>query len=555
MNKKMVRCFYLAVVVGCIILAAAFFASTTDKIIINNEPVTPFNDGWRYFVNGEPGSQAVITLPTPIDAKKNDVVLLENTLPDSYPEGMTVCFRSSNQYVRVLVEGAEVYRFGHDTTRPFGSSPGSAWNFIRLQKDTAGGKICIELISPYDNAAKDIPQVHYGSKNSNVFYILNQNLAGTFISFLIIIAATLLFIVYTFFRRHTKSDYLLYLAWFALLAGLWSLAESRIAQFSMSNQYLVALMSFFAFMLMPIPLLLFVAETHSLHHKKPFYILCWLLLTNFVVVAGLQLFGVADLLVTLVSTHVLILAGAITIVATILFEVIKCRNKDVYILGLGTSAFVIISMLDLVKFYTNRQSGYATYFRFAVLFYILILTYYTVRKLLTMMTQNVRTQMLEQLAFIDLLTTLQNRTAFEKAMEPYRRGTVSCDKLWIGIFDINNLKLVNDTQGHKAGDNLLCAAVDCMKSVFGTTGEIYRIGGDEFAMLSKSLSVERLPELLKSFEAEVARVCEQQQLGLSVAYGAALFDADLDKTVDGLYVRADGYMYAKKHEEKSKSLA
>lgn len=552
MNKKMVRCFYLALVAGFIILVAALVTSTTDKIVINNESVTPFNDGWRCFVNGKPSEQEVISLPARVDAKGNDIVLIENTLPDSYPEGMTICFRSSNQFVRVLVDDLEVYRFGHNTIRPFGSSPGSAWNFIRMQKDTVGSRISIELISPYGSSAKNIPQIQYGSKNSNVFYILDQNLTGAAISLLIIIVSILLFIVYTFFRRHTKSDYLLYLAWFAMLAGLWSLAESRVAQFTVNNQYIVALLSFFVFMLIPIPLLLFIAETHSLHHKKPFYVLCWLLLINFAVVVTLQLLGVVDLLVVLFTSHVLIIAGTATIIATILFEIIKYKNKDIYILGLGTSVFAVISMFDFVRFYSIAQRDYASNFRFAVLFYILILTYYTVRKLLDMMTQNVRTQMLEQLAFIDLLTTLRNRTAFEKVMEPYRRGTTGCDGLWIGIFDINNLKQVNDTQGHKAGDNLLCAAVDCIKAVFGQYGEIYRIGGDEFAMLSQCLSMELLPELLEGFEAEVVRVREQRHMNLSVACGVARFDPDTDKTVDGLYVRADGYMYAKKHAEKSR---
>lgn len=548
MNKKVTRYFYLALVVACLILAVALLTSTSDAIVINSESVTPFNDGWRYFVNGQPGAQGTITLPEPIVAEAGDVVLLENTLPEDYPEGMTICFRSSNQYVRVLVDDQELYQFGHRSSRPFGSSPGSPWNFIRMPKDTRGSRISIELISPYYNAGKYIPTVYYGSKNSNVFYILEQNLLGAAISSLIIVVAILLFIVCGFFRKQTKSDYLLYLAWFALLAGLWSLAESRIAQFAFNNQYAVALLAFFVFMLMPIPLLLFVAETHALHYKQPFYILCWLLLANCGVVTLLQLFGVVDLFESLITTHLLIVVGTVMLIGTILLEIIKYRNKDTYILGLGTSIFAAVSMLDFVKFYGKSQSGYAFYFRFAVLFYILILTYYTVRKLMGMMTQNMRTKMLEQLAFVDLLTDLQNRTSFEKAMEPYRTGTVDCNGLWIGIFDINNLKVVNDTQGHKAGDELLIAAVSCMKTVFEGHGEIYRIGGDEFAILSTTA----LSELLTPFEDEVARIRDTQRLRLCVAYGAACFDPDIDKTVDGLYVRADSYMYEKKLEDKSK---
>ena len=54
--------------------------------------------------------------------------------------------------------------------------------------------------------------------------------------------------------------------------------------------------------------------------------------------------------------------------------------------------------------------------------------------------------------------------------------------MYISI-DLNGLKRVNDTYGHVAGDELIRAAADCMKNSFNEYGKIYRIGGDEFAVI------------------------------------------------------------------------
>ena len=49
--------------------------------------------------------------------------------------------------------------------------------------------------------------------------------------------------------------------------------------------------------------------------------------------------------------------------------------------------------------------------------------------------------------------------------------------------DVNRLKIVNDSQGHAAGDELLQGAASCMKKCFDSCGKVYRTGGDEFIAL------------------------------------------------------------------------
>lgn len=79
----------------------------------------------------------------------------------------------------------------------------------------------------------------------------------------------------------------------------------------------------------------------------------------------------------------------------------------------------------------------------------------------------------------DELTKCFNRHAYETAIH-----SLDLHKEWIYIsMDINGLKHVNDSLGHAAGDELICAAADCMKSCFQNYGNVYRIGGDEFVIM------------------------------------------------------------------------
>lgn len=550
MGKKIMKCFYLAVLISVVFIVVAIFTSTSEKILINNEAVTNYNDGWHYSINGEERGE-LGSLPQKVnDVGKNDRVLIKNSLPETYVQGMTICFRSVQQFVRVFVDGQQVYEYGYESSRLFGKSPGSAWNFVRMPNNTAGKEISIELMSPYDGYNDSINKIQYGSKNANVFSIISDNIVGLFISIILIIIGLVLLATFFFLRKHGKSNAVLYLGIFAVFAGVWSSMETRMLQFAFSNQGNIVLFAFLALMLMGIPLLLFIAETHSFHDKRPFYLMCYLLLINFVVSVLLQVFGIVDFIEFPIVTHVILVASISLVVISVLVEVIKFKNKDIYILGIGSCVLVAISLLDIPQFYHKTSGDNSFFFRFGVLFYILILSFYTVKKFLGIVAQNMQTKALAQLAYLDLLTNLLNRTAFETNLEAYRSGEADCDGLIFAIFDVNNLKLTNDAYGHKSGDDLIIRAGRCLKEAFGSNAYVYRTGGDEFAVVSKTIEKVEFITMLDKFDEEVNCANFGSYIQLSVAYGFAQYDGSVDKDVDALYVRADGYMYEKKAKMK-----
>jgi diguanylate cyclase (GGDEF)-like protein len=84
-------------------------------------------------------------------------------------------------------------------------------------------------------------------------------------------------------------------------------------------------------------------------------------------------------------------------------------------------------------------------------------------------------------ATVDEATGLPNRAAFESAMKTAQSQTNRDQGL--AYLDLDHLSVINDTAGHAAGDAMLHGVGSLLRAEVGTDGEVFRIGGDEFALL------------------------------------------------------------------------
>ncbi len=148
----------------------------------------------------------------------------------------------------------------------------------------------------------------------------------------------------------------------------------------------------------------------------------------------------------------------------------------------------------------------------------------------------------------DPLTNVNNRMAYEDK-EKYLQSQINSDselEFAIAMFDVNNLKMVNDSGGHDAGDEYLIRACRLICHVFKHS-PVYRIGGDEFiAVLSGGDYEDR--ELLRA-EMNERMSSYSNKLPLpddyvSIACGIAVFDHDNDMSVQDVVKRADEEMYS-----------
>ena len=104
--------------------------------------------------------------------------------------------------------------------------------------------------------------------------------------------------------------------------------------------------------------------------------------------------------------------------------------------------------------------------------------------------------------------------------------------------DVNGLKVVNDKEGHEAGDAMIKKVASALSEVFGRDN-VYRLGGDEFAVYTYE-------DYRQTFESKIEKVRDMvEQQGVHVALGGS-FTQYGDKDYNSRKMEADQRMYAEK---------
>jgi diguanylate cyclase (GGDEF)-like protein len=155
---------------------------------------------------------------------------------------------------------------------------------------------------------------------------------------------------------------------------------------------------------------------------------------------------------------------------------------------------------------------------------------------------------LRHLADHDDLTGLINRRRFQEELGRHlvqgRRYGLRGALL---VLDLDGFKQVNDTHGHSAGDRVLCAVADALRSRLRESDIVARLGGDEFAVLLPRESPLEAELVCRSLEQAIsAEVSIPGNGRIEASVGFAAFEQGVE-SVDEVLATADASMYAAKH--------
>ena len=152
-------------------------------------------------------------------------------------------------------------------------------------------------------------------------------------------------------------------------------------------------------------------------------------------------------------------------------------------------------------------------------------------------------------ANIDALTGVKNRHAYKEAEERLNAQLAEhrAAEFAIVLLDVNDLKKVNDIQGHKAGDQYLRDACHIICEIFKHS-PVFRVGGDEFAVVAQGNDYARMDELIGQMDAHNEDAIRGG--GIVIACGMARYEDD--GRVAPVFERADGCMYENKSALKEK---
>lgn len=157
----------------------------------------------------------------------------------------------------------------------------------------------------------------------------------------------------------------------------------------------------------------------------------------------------------------------------------------------------------------------------------------------------------------DALTSVRNKGAFEEYIGNLQTRINSGESIEVAacICDCNDLKVINDKYGHDKGDEYIKHACHFICTTFRRSA-VFRIGGDEFAIVMMNDDYANRDELIGRFCSEqeaISLTAEDPWNQLHIAIGVAVFDPDKDSNLSDTIKRADELMYENKRIWKEKN--
>lgn len=149
---------------------------------------------------------------------------------------------------------------------------------------------------------------------------------------------------------------------------------------------------------------------------------------------------------------------------------------------------------------------------------------------------------------IDELTGLLNRHAYES----YIYKVNGARDVAVLFFDIDNFKSINDQYGHPFGDYCLAAISSRIKDVFSKAGLCFRIGGDEFCVISRDADKAIIQNACQKFLREIESIRKTETRLPTVSIGYSFYNRKsgaIDKTI----LEADRQMYGFKQNQKEQA--
>lgn len=180
-------------------------------------------------------------------------------------------------------------------------------------------------------------------------------------------------------------------------------------------------------------------------------------------------------------------------------------------------------------------------------------------KLLSTAFENMALQLKEHeklqhlLAYRDSLTGLRNTNSYWAWINDFDKEIETKEMVFgVIVLDINYLKETNDRYGHDVGNKLIVSAAHIISYIFKRS-PVFRIGGDEFAVILQNRDLDEMEELFMKFDEECRNVSietEKENIPVSIAKGFAIYNSKKDSNFIDVFNRADDAMYENKREIK-----
>lgn len=476
---------------------------------------------------------------------------------------ISLVYRSKDVYTRVLIGEEVIYETSVYDSRFYNRSPGNLWNVLNINSKYSGKCLELQISMVYDTKAITVDSLLLGDKADIILGLFAENMFGIIVSLLLILLGVVLIVVDCLpsYGRSKKHHGLWWVGVYAFLTGVWSLIETNVVQFCVEDMRILQLIDNMIMMIDTIPLFLYLNTEYKILKNRGMRALAYILTGYPLLCVVMQYSGIKDLHDMLNGGLYIMLIADFAMCTWLLCRFFKLKKKkkpvlNCFLMFFGLSCCCSCTIFETFRSLRVDRMDRAGLIRIGMLILCICFAIGSQIDTYKIVEQGLKYDLISKLAYSDGLTGLGNRTAYLEQLESYGSNPKEIMQLGIVYLDVNNLKMVNDSQGHEFGDELIKGAAKIIEDSFGHFGKSYRIGGDEFCVLITGLDVgEKYKQGVSIFQQLIDEVnkVESHPFNVQIAHGFAVCKEITKERIEETIAIADSEMYQNKTELKRKA--
>lgn len=504
-GRKIETVCIVAVLVLLFLLTGRLYQSETDK-----STFCSLNSGWYQIKDGK---KIHVELPCYVVTDANGKIVLYNDTLSEKDQGKFISSKGVQDHLEIDLGDGILYQYKKH----------------KFQKNKQmKGKIWAEICLPEGTGEKTLRFMFEGEKNSSLYIqapvmgsfpeVVKSHLQESVFSILTIIGmlgmgiVSVIIFLYTSHRRIVEKRFL-NVAVFLFLCSLWSILDSEMYQMYGRQNEIGTQISFYAFMLMSIPMLYFVQNTVSRDVRWVPKVWIFLLYGDAILQGVINsLFGIPFIHMLFV-TQLILMTGVTAMIFLLWKEYQKRQTQELKFCLRAFTVLGISGMAAIVLYWMFAIYWYDAIFQFGILLYISFLFGGLLFKVSNDIQFHLEQTVYERLSVEDRMTGVKNRKAFEQCIEEIQEAAILLKNALLLFIHIDGLKKINDMNGMQMGDEVVirtARSIQIAGKSLEPDAESFRVNGNEFAVVA--VNPQKLPEewekvILNELKKEIGSRC------------------------------------------------
>ncbi|MCR4649534.1 MAG: GGDEF domain-containing protein [Lachnospiraceae bacterium] len=537
--------FYYCLVIVAFLFFALFYAFSHKNLTLSDTTSKQYDYEW-YYADGS---------KVDFNNMKSDMTYsISHAVEKNTANNRSLCFYSKNVYFTVFVDDKAIYSFHPVPSRLLGKSYGIFPHSVSLPNLYEKSTLSISVENIYPETTGYIKGFTLGNGSFFTIHELQKTVPEFILCSIIFALGIVAFVIGVAGKYFGDKRYeIISMGAFAMVASVWIACETPFLGLLFSAPVAIHFVDYTMLALLPLPTILFAAFVTENRDSKVSMIIAFLSAGNLLVQILLTSFKIKDYHQMLFISHIILGITVVIVLALFIISLVKKKlKKEIALILTGTfSIALLMGTFEMIRYRMSPEnySGAAS-FRYVLFAFILFCCIYEFISISELSRKGQYAEIMEKIAYTDALTGLYNREAYNR----YVDGEIQKEDSWtLVMLDMNNLKEVNDTFGHEVGDEYIKKLAEAINTAFEKNGNCYRMGGDEFLVISSlnSVDISFLESLDRLYsELDKFNSSSKRSIPLSVAVGYADYCVANGSIKEALR-EADVKMYERKKKMKN----